>query len=118
MSHILIKKNINRMDGLTMNVMNSSLQKNDAIVYHFPEYIDFETASNYFDKIIRVNFEKKLVFDLTTTREVHSSFIGFLLDIKQKYESNGGHFSLKLSPSLEHLFDQIKLLEHFNQNVH
>ena len=82
----------------------------------FPKQIDFETASNYFNKMGRFDYSGELTFDLSNTEEVHSAFIGFLMDLKQRYDNHGGSFTLKLSSSLEHLLRQIELRDFFVPN--
>jgi anti-anti-sigma regulatory factor len=86
----------------------------DSLVFKFPEHIDFETASNYFGRMVRFNYDERIVFDLSQTREVHSSFIGFLIDMKRRTEKEGGDFVLRLSPSMESFFSQTNLINHFN----
>jgi anti-anti-sigma regulatory factor len=86
------------------------------LVFKFPEHIDFETASGYFGRKVRFNYNERIVFDLTQTREVHSSFIGFLIDMKRRTEKKGGDFVLRLSPSMESFFSQTNLINHFNSS--
>jgi hypothetical protein len=76
----------------TCNHMGSP-QKNENRInsrWVFPEDIDFETASTYIFNMGTINYGGVNVFDLSKTYNAHSSFIGFLIDIKQRIDSKGG----------------------------
>ncbi len=79
----------------------------------FPHLINFETASSYSQKFIDIPFNKNITFDLSNTENVHSSFIGFLIDLKQKIDTNGGLLTINPSPSLERLLNIINLHDYF-----
>lgn len=103
-----------------MNMKNTENQTEKfcgTFLYTFPEVISFESASGYLNRLNNIDFSADLFFDLSHTREIHSSFVGFLLDLKHNTETGGGSFRLKLSPALDHLFFQLDLHEHFTANA-
>lgn len=82
-------------------------------LWTFPRSITFESTSSYSNRFADVDLKGHFVFDLSNTDEVHSSFIGFLLDMKRNIEGQGGTFRLQLSTSLDYLFYQLNLQDHF-----
>ena len=93
-----------------------NLQKNNSKrsnTWTFPETIDFETASHYIFTMGNINYNDVITFDLRKTLKVHSSFIGFLIDLKQRVEGREGVLVLLLSPALEKLFLDVNLYTHF-----
>lgn len=85
--------------------------------WKFPASINFETATYYINKLSQLDYENDIIFDLSETSFVHSSFIGFLLDTKNRSSNNGGKLILKLSPTLERLIVDIDLYDHFLSNA-
>ena len=79
----------------------------------FPGEIDFKSASQYIHLFSGLDYGTEIVFDLRNTRHIHSSFIGFLIDLKQKTDRAKGGLILRLSPALEKLLSQIDLADHF-----
>lgn len=80
--------------------------------WKFPEKIDFSNAALYSKKMMK-NSSKNFIFDLSKTTYVHISFIGFLIDIKNSIEKNGGYLNLKASDYLKNLLNQCKLHDYF-----
>lgn len=86
----------------------------DISTWKFPEEIDFCSVSQY---IIRLEKEKQvsnLVFDLTNTKKVHSSFIGFLIFVKNNLEGRGGNLTLNTSPSFQKTLMMMNVFEYFS----
>ena len=97
-----------------MTLYKEIINGTNSLTCRFPEQIDFETTSSLYGRLVPLEYSTRMTFDLRETREVHSSFIGFLIDMKRKFDRNGGQFSLKLSPYMETLFEQTNLIKHFN----
>lgn len=88
-------------------------------VWKFPHHIDFEKTTGYIYRIRNIDFSKTMVFDLSETEVVHSSFIGFMIDVQTRLEHNGGTMEVKFSPSMERQFAQMELYKHFqHQQIH
>ncbi len=94
-------------------LQDTQIVKVDGNIWKFPKQINFETASSYTQKFINLQFEESVIFDLSETENVHSSFIGFLIDLKQRIDRNGGILTIHPSPSLEKLLNVINLYDFF-----
>ncbi|HPJ37595.1 MAG TPA: STAS domain-containing protein [Spirochaetota bacterium] len=86
----------------------------DNSTWKFPEEIDFCSVPQYISRLEREKLISNLVFDLTNTKKVHSSFIGFLIFVKNKVEENGGNLTLKTSPSLQKTLMMMNVSEYFS----
>ena len=86
------------------------MMKNNNI-WSFPTHIAFETVHSYVKKFEEDSYNKNIVFDLSSTKDLHSSFIGFLIDVKQKTEKEGGTLEIYISPELEKIFIDKNLLQ-------
>ena len=86
-------------------------------IWTFPEKIDFVFISEYMKRIEGVSFSEKLHFDLSETENVHSSFIGFLIFVKQMVEKNCGVLILEISSSLKKLFVMLNIYEYFAASI-
>ena len=82
-------------------------------VWKFPKHIDFEKSTNYLYRTCDIDFSANVIFDLTETENVHSSFIGFMIELRTKFENRGGTLIVNLSPDLERLFSRMSIYEHF-----
>ena len=91
----------------------SNIYLNEKNVWEFPRIIGLESSSGYLDKFEDICFDNDIKFDLTKTENVHSSFIGFLINLKQKTDKCGGHLTIYPSESLERLFGILKLHDYF-----
>ncbi|MFH0974306.1 MAG: STAS domain-containing protein [Spirochaetota bacterium] len=79
------------------------MNKNNNI-WSFPLHIAFEMVSLYSKSFEEVPYNQNIIFDLTGTKNIHSSFIGFLINAKQRIKKEGGKLELYISPELEKLF--------------
>ena len=70
-------------------------------VWTFPQEIEFWLVPDYLKRIEGSTFKNRIVFDLSETENVHSSFIGFLIFVKQSAEKHRGKLVLKVSPSMK-----------------
>jgi len=82
----------------------------------FPRMIDFSVAAHYIQAIEKAP-GRTLVFDLEATEIIHSSFIGFMIHVKEEMENSGGRLIVKLSPSLEKTFRRLNLGEYFSASA-
>ncbi|MBN2403666.1 MAG: STAS domain-containing protein [Spirochaetes bacterium] len=72
--------------------------------WSFPINIAFEMVPLYVKSFEETSCNRTITFDLSRTKYLHSSFIGFLIDAKQKTEKEGGSLELCISPELEKIF--------------
>lgn len=91
----------------------AKITKTGENTWKFPRYIYFESASSYTQKFSNLMYNENVIFDLSETENVHSSFIGFLIDLKQRIDKCGGILTIHPSPSLERLLNIINLHDYF-----
>ena len=82
-------------------------------IWVFPSDIDFEKAANYTKKYREQQNRTLYFFDLSDTKTMHTSFIGFLLSVKNDLELTGGRLILNTSIEIEQLFTRMKLTDYF-----
>ena len=63
----------------------------------FPLQIDFEKVTQYINRFEEQKYNNKIIFDLSKTTYIHSSFIGFLIHAKLKIEKEGGILQILIS---------------------
>lgn len=78
-------------------------------IWKFPAIIEFETVPQYSKKFEKLQMDQTLVFDLSNTQSIHSSFVGFLIYAKKQTEKEGGNLSLIISPYLEKIFKMLNI---------
>lgn len=61
--------------------------------------------------------EEQVVFDLTKTTDVHSSFIGFLLHAKASMVSSGGTLRIIPSLPLQRILYLLRITDHFTPEI-
>lgn len=79
----------------------------------FPKHIAFEHVADYMKKFYSSKNDKQIVFDLSNSTRVHSSFIGFLIYAKSVIEENGGSLQIILSTPVKKLFLMLQVFNHF-----
>ena len=79
--------------------------------WSFPQDIDFEMVIQYVIEFEETQWPEKIIFDLSKTKYIHSSFIGFLINAKQKAEKINAELSLLISPELEKIFIKMDLIK-------
>ena len=84
------------------------------IIWKFPKNIDFRIVPEYLNRINELQEKSTVIIDLRETERIHSSFIGFLIFIKQRFESKGGKIIIKISPAITKVFGMLNLLDHFS----
>ena len=82
------------------------------VVWQFPEIIEIHEVSYYADKYYTMK-SKKIIFDLSKTKYVHSSFIGFLLDIKRNYDNEKKNIQVNFSENVRNIINMLELNEYF-----
>ena len=92
---------------------NKEILQIDENSFKFPKTINFGSPSTYIKKFNNLDHSEEIVFDMSETDIVHSTFIGFLIDLKQKVDRNGGQLKFHLSGSIERLFNILKLYDFF-----
>ena len=83
----------------------------------FPDVIEFESATNFSKELQNMDLEDEVVFDLTETTRIHSSFIGFLMHTKYMLEGSGKKLVLRTSPQIDRLFSMLNLTDFFSDTI-
>jgi hypothetical protein len=91
-------------------------QKNKS-TWIFPETINFEQASGHITYFYRKLPLKYAFFDLSATKNIHTSFIGFLINIKHVLEKNGGIFTIHPSPEVKKILTHLNLMSYFSSSM-
>ncbi|HOO72461.1 MAG TPA: hypothetical protein PK926_11935 [Spirochaetota bacterium] len=89
----------------------------EAIRWTFPENIKFEEVSDYLDRFKHIDASQKIIFDLTDTINIHSSFIGFMINAKHLTVRNGGSLTLRLSFTVERILTMLNIIDYFLPEV-
>jgi anti-anti-sigma regulatory factor len=83
----------------------------------FPTHIHFIDVPYYMQKFNDEMGSNEIIFDLTSTIDLHSSFIGFLLIAKSKMNEKGGSLKILTSDTLERIFAMLNIIDHFNAEI-
>ncbi|TAL30158.1 MAG: anti-sigma factor antagonist [Spirochaetes bacterium] len=87
---------------------------NGHTTWSFPREIEFEDATQLSRRIRELSvIENTVVFDLSATKHIHSSFVGFLIHTKQYLEAQGMHLILKTSPQIDKILAMLDLASYF-----
>jgi hypothetical protein len=89
---------------------------NNNNIWSFPIDIDLEIVPFYVKNFEQAPFDQRIIFDLSRTKSIHSSFIGFLINTKLKIEKEGGNLELNISPELEKIFIKRDLIKFLSYN--
>lgn len=79
----------------------------------FPRKIDMFHVSEYMKEIEKYLKTPTVIFDLRETIDIHSSFMGFLLVIKNRVERNGGRLQVEMSPYIRRVMDMLGMADYF-----
>jgi len=96
--------------------MNTCCKLDDtsrSLSWKFPVHIGFEATTNYLYQLSSINLSMTVTFDLSETEVVHSSFIGFMIDFKERIVRSGGTLDVIFSPQLKKHFTRMNLYHHF-----
>ena len=88
-----------------------------ANMWTFPSIIDFSIAAEYLRIMEKGLPGETLVLDLEATEVIHSSFIGFLIHVKENLEDRGGVLALKSSPALRKTLKRLNLDDYFALSI-
>ncbi len=86
-------------------------------VWVFPESISFDKAAEFVERLNENKDSMNLVFDLSSTINIHSSFIGFLIHAKHHLNRRGVNLTLILSLTVEKLLILLNIIEYFSPDV-
>lgn len=86
-------------------------------IWKFPENIGYENVPGYLNILNNRCFMNELVIDLSGTKILHSSFIGFLIYAKQTIEKNNGRLEIVLSKKSEKIFHMLNIYTFFSRNI-
>jgi anti-anti-sigma regulatory factor len=81
--------------------------------WKFPTIINFFEVPEYLNIFMRIKRSKEIIFDLTETRDINSSFIGFLIYAKEHLKSSGRKPVFIKSPHVEKTFALLGMKEYF-----
>ncbi len=82
--------------------------------WEFPSEISLEEVTAYSKKFDSMPHYRFYTFDLSLTKRIHSSYIGFLIDVKQKLDRGNGKLSIEISSSLEKIFEMLEVGRFFH----
>jgi anti-anti-sigma regulatory factor len=83
----------------------------------FPEDIKFEDVSSFSARFENDMRNKNIIFDLTGTTSMHSSFVGFLIHTKHHLRLNGNTLLLRISLTVEKLLILLNIMEYFTPDT-
>jgi len=78
-------------------------------VWIFPENISFESVPGYLSAFNEQSNITEIIFDLSATERIHTSFIGFLLHTKQAAWKKNREIKLILSPGAKNILNMLNL---------
>ena len=79
----------------------------------FPQKIKFEEVSIYLQKFEKMDHNSTIIFDMSKTSNIHSSFIGFLIHAKSCVNRNNNIIILVLSHTVKKIFLMLDILDYF-----
>lgn len=83
----------------------------------FPKHITLEKVHEYTDAYSDIHSGDNILFDLSETTSIHSSFIGFLLHTHHQCLKKGAEFQLDLSLTADRLLIMLNLDSHFSEHI-
>jgi anti-anti-sigma regulatory factor len=89
----------------------------DGTIWRFPRVVSIEKVSEYDDHLKQIKYGETIIFDLSDTVKVHSSFIGYLIHAKHSINKNGGRLVLSLSLTLEKILILLNIIDHFSPDI-
>jgi anti-anti-sigma regulatory factor len=89
----------------------------DAKTWIFPETIQFEEVSDYLKKFQSHNSSHEIIFDLRKTRNIHSSFIGFLIHAKDQTRRKNTSLSILTSFSMDRILSMMNVLDYLSPEI-
>jgi anti-anti-sigma regulatory factor len=89
----------------------------DNKIWIFPKSINIEEVSEYVERLKNLKNGEIVTFDLSKTVNIHSSFIGFLIQAKHHIRKNGGRMILLLSLTVEKILIMLNIIEYFSPEI-
>ncbi len=83
--------------------------KNANNIWKFPAEVGIEATHHCLAKLKAFTHNGTITLDLSRTENIHSSFIGFLIHARQVIKKKGGNLVLTISPTLEKIFNMLKI---------
>jgi len=80
----------------------------------FPDNIKFDEVPQYVERLKEHDLNKRIIFDLSETVNMHSSFIGFLIHARYNIKNDGGTLLLHLSFTVEKILTMLNILDYFS----
>jgi anti-anti-sigma regulatory factor len=88
-------------------------KEHGTITWSFPANITFDLVSEYSLAFSDISMNKKIVFDMSRTTSIHSSFIGFLIHTEHTMRSRKGTLYIELSYTAERLLTLLNIINYF-----
>jgi len=86
------------------------IQKNSKL-WAFPETIGFESVPGYLSSFMELADYNEIIYDLSGTRTLHTSFIGFLIHTKHLAHKKNMSIKLILSPAAAKILKMLELYD-------
>ncbi len=83
-------------------------------IWRFPEIIKIFDVPEYLQLFIKIKKHKEIVFDMTDTVDINSSFIGFLIYTKEQLKKHGIAYAFLVSPHVEKTFTMLGMEDYFS----
>jgi hypothetical protein len=83
----------------------------------FPKQIGFLDVAELMEKFGQIDPGLSVVFDLSETQDIHSSFLGFLLHAKNTISRQNGSLVLLLSYTIEKILFMVNLMDYFSTEI-
>jgi hypothetical protein len=85
--------------------------------WNFNENIGFEDVSGYIQKFTHTSKDTHIIFDLSNTMNIHSSFIGFLIHVKSSIAKTNNSLTLILSYTSERILVMLNIIKFFSPEI-
>jgi len=88
-----------------------------SVTVKFPQHIGFLDVPEYMEVFKGMNHNGTVIFDLSETVNLHSSFIGFLIHAKHTISREKGKLTLLLSFTVEKLLIMLNIIDFFTPEI-
>ncbi len=93
------------------------MEQIDRTSWTFPEEISFSSVHEYAMQFQALQNPADVIFDLSATSRLHTSFIGFLISTRHTLAGKGIGFRLRASDELEQILRRMKLGDYFERDT-
>jgi anti-anti-sigma regulatory factor len=87
---------------------------NNCFIWRFPKNINLFEVPDYLQMFIKIKMNKEIVFDMTETQNINSSFIGFLIYAKEYLQKKGKKHVFIKSQYVEKTLNMLGMAEYFS----